>query len=95
VVRPWDLVDGDGTRANRSQKIASTQTMVDRIGRRFDPRLRSFAGETFCGAAELLKWLIDSPLSRRVREFRWLAGRQLACRLQSFAPSHVNLKFVA
>ena len=60
------IVDAEGTRANRSEEIASTQTMVDRVGRRFDLRPRRLAGDTVYGAAKLLKWLVDRAITPHV-----------------------------
>ena len=60
------IVDAEGTRANRSEEIASTQTMVDRVGRRFDLRPRRLAGDTAYGAAKLLKWLVDRKITPHV-----------------------------
>lgn len=33
------IVDAEGTRANRSEEIAATETMVNRVGRRFEPHI--------------------------------------------------------
>jgi hypothetical protein len=40
------IVDAEGTRANRIEEIAVTQTMLDRIGRRFDLQPQRLAGDT-------------------------------------------------
>ena len=53
------IVDAGGTRANRAVEIAVTQTMVDRVERRFDLRPQRLAGDTAYGAVRLLKWLVD------------------------------------
>jgi hypothetical protein len=55
-----------GTRANRAVEIAVTQTMVDRVERRFDLRLRRLAGGTVYGAVRLLKWLVGRNITPRV-----------------------------
>jgi transposase len=60
------ILDAEGTRANRSEEMASTQTMVDRVGRRFDLRPRRLAGDTAYGAAKLLKWLVDRGIMPHV-----------------------------
>jgi hypothetical protein len=45
------ILDAAGTRANRAVEIAVTQTMVDRVERRFDLRPQRLAGDTayVCG----------------------------------------------
>ena len=53
------ILDAEGTRANRAVEIAITQTMVERVRRRFDLRPQRLAGDTAYGAARLLKWLVD------------------------------------
>ena len=40
------ILDAVGTRANRAVEIAVTQTMVDRVERRFDLRPQRLAGDT-------------------------------------------------
>jgi transposase len=56
------ILDAEGTRANRIEEIAVTQTMVDRVARRFDLRPERLAGDTVYGAVRLLKWL--EPISK-------------------------------
>ena len=53
------IVDAEGSRANRAVEIAVTQTMVERVRRRFDLRPQRLAGDTVYGAVRLLKWLVD------------------------------------
>ena len=60
------IVDAEGTRANRTVEIAVTQTMVDRVGRRFDLRPQRLAGDTAYGAVRLLKWLVDRKITPHV-----------------------------
>jgi hypothetical protein len=57
------IVDAEGTRANRIVEIAVTQTMVDRVERRFDLRPQRLAGDTVYGVARLLKWLMDRKIT--------------------------------
>jgi hypothetical protein len=52
--------------ANRAVEIAVTQTMVDRVERRFDLRPRRLAGDTAYGAVRLLKWLVDRNITPHV-----------------------------
>jgi transposase len=56
------IVDAEGTRANRVVEIAVTQTMVERVGRRFGLRPQRLAGDTVYGAVRLLKWLVDRSI---------------------------------
>jgi hypothetical protein len=60
------IVDAAGTRANRAVEIAVTQTMVERVERRFDLRPRRLAGDTAYGAVRLLKWLVDRNIAPHV-----------------------------
>jgi transposase len=60
------ILDAEGTRANRVDEIAVTQTMVDRVSRRFDLRPDRLAGDTVYGAARLLKWLMDRKIAPHV-----------------------------
>ncbi len=57
------IIDAVGTRANRTVEIAITQTMVDRVERRFDLRPQRLAGDTVYGAVRLLKWLVDRNIT--------------------------------
>src|SRR5215472_16202664 len=52
--------------ANRAAEIAITETMVDRIKRRFDLRPRRLAGDSVYGAARLLKALVDRKITPHV-----------------------------
>jgi hypothetical protein len=47
-------------------EIAVTQTMVDRVKRRFDLRPQRLAGDTVYGAVRLLKWLVDRSITPHV-----------------------------
>src|SRR6201984_43718 len=60
------IIDAVGTRANRAVEIAVTQTMVDRVERRFDLRPQRLAGDTVYGAVRLLKWLVDRNIAPHV-----------------------------
>jgi hypothetical protein len=60
------ILDAVGTRANRAVEIAVTQTMVDRVERRFDLRPKRLAGDTAYGAVRLLKWLVDRKITPHV-----------------------------
>jgi Transposase DDE domain len=60
------ILDAAGTRANRAVEIAVTQTMVDRVERRFDLRPQRLAGDTAYGAVRLLKWLMDRNITPHI-----------------------------
>jgi transposase len=60
------IVDAEGTRANRVAEIAVTQTMLDRVRRRFDLQPRRLAGDSVYGAVRLLKWLVDRKITPHV-----------------------------
>jgi hypothetical protein len=60
------IVDAEGTRANRVIEIAVTQTMVDRVRRRFGLRPQRLAGDTAYGAVRLLKWLVDRKITPHI-----------------------------
>jgi hypothetical protein len=60
------IVDAEGTRANRIVEIAVTQTMMDRVRRRFDLQPQRLAGDTAYGAVRLLKWLVDRQIAPHI-----------------------------
>jgi transposase len=60
------IIDAEGTRANRVVEIAVTQTMIERVGRRFDLWPRRLAGDTAYGAVRLLKWLVDRSITPHI-----------------------------
>jgi len=60
------IVDAEGTRANRAAEIAITETMVDRIKRRFDLWPQRLAGDSVYGAVRLLKALVDREITPHV-----------------------------
>jgi transposase len=60
------ILDAEGTRANRIEEIAVTQTMVERVRRRFDLQPQRLAGDTVYGAVKLLKWLVDRKITPHV-----------------------------
>ena len=60
------IIDAEGTRANRSVEIAVTQTMMDRVRRRFDLWPQRLAGDTAYGAVRLLKWLVDRSITPHI-----------------------------
>ena len=60
------ILDAEGTRANRIVEIAVTQTMVDRVRRRFDLQPQRLVGDTAYGAVRLLKWLVDRKITPHI-----------------------------
>ncbi|HEY2528372.1 MAG TPA: IS1182 family transposase [Xanthobacteraceae bacterium] len=60
------IVDAEGTRANRVVEIAVTQTMMERVGRRFGLWPQRLAGDTVYGAVRLLKWLVDRSITPHI-----------------------------
>jgi transposase len=60
------IVDAEGTRANRTVEIAITETMVDRVARRFGLWPQRLAGDTVYGAVRLLKWLVGRKIEPHV-----------------------------
>ena len=60
------IVDAEGTRANRSDEIAVTETMIERVEHRFGLAPQRLAGDTAYGAARLLKWLWDRGIAPHV-----------------------------
>ena len=60
------IIDAEGTRANRTVEIATTQTMLHRVGCRFDLRPQRLAGDSVYGAVRLLKWLVDRKIAPHV-----------------------------
>jgi transposase len=60
------IVDAEGTRANRTAEIAITETMVERVKRRFDLQPQKLAGDSVYGAVRLLKWLVDRKITPHV-----------------------------
>jgi transposase len=60
------ILDAEGTRTNRTVEIAITQTMVERVGRRFDLWPQRLAGDSAYGAVRLLKWLVDRKITPHI-----------------------------
>jgi transposase len=60
------IVDAEGTRANRTVEITVTETMLDRVERRFGLRPQRLAGDTAYGAVRLLKWLVDRQITPHI-----------------------------
>lgn len=60
------IVDAEGTRATRSEEIAVTETMVERVERCFDLRPDRLAADTVYGAARTLRWLMDRGIEPHI-----------------------------
>jgi transposase len=60
------IVDAEGTRANRAVEIAVTQTMMERVNRRFGLQPQRLAGDAAYGAVRLLKWLVDRSVTPHI-----------------------------
>ena len=60
------IVDAEGTRANRTVEVTVTETMLDRVERRFGLRPQRLAGDTVYGAVRLLKWLVDRQITPHI-----------------------------
>jgi hypothetical protein len=53
------IVDVEATPAHRTQEVWSTKTMIERVKDRFDLETKKLIGDTACGTAEFLGWLVN------------------------------------
>ena len=53
------IVDVEATKANRTDEVESTKTMVDRVESRFDLTPKRLIGDTAYGSANLLEWMVN------------------------------------
>ena len=53
------IVDVEATRAHRTEEVASTKTMVERVEHRFGLKPTRLIGDTAYGSAEMLGWMVD------------------------------------
>jgi transposase len=60
------IVDAEGTCANRSDEIAITQTMIERVIRCFDLKPRRLAADTVYGNGKTLKWLMKRNITPHI-----------------------------
>ena len=60
------IVDAEGTRANRTDETAVTETMMERVMRRFSIKPNRLAGDTAYGTGRLLKWLMKRDITPHV-----------------------------
>ena len=68
---PYDMatgiiVDAEGTRANRREETAITETMLARVMTRFSMRPKRLAGDTAYGTGYLLRWLFDRNITPHI-----------------------------
>ena len=60
------IVDAEGTRANRSEETAVTETMIARVARRYELSPKRLAGDTAYGTGRLLRWLTDRDITPHI-----------------------------
>ena len=60
------IVDAEGTRANRSEGPAVTETMIARVARRYDLSPKRLAADTAYGTGRLLRWLTDRDIAPHI-----------------------------
>jgi transposase len=53
------IVDVEATPALRSQEVASTKTMIERVDERFNIKTKQLIGDTAYGTAEFLAWMVN------------------------------------
>ena len=53
------IVDVEATRAHRTEEVASTKTMVERVEERFGLKPSRLIGDTAYGTAAMLAWMVD------------------------------------
>ena len=68
------IVDAEGTRANRSEETAVTETMIARVAGRYDLSPKSLAADTAYGTGRLLRWLTDRDIALRRRSAAGIAA---------------------
>ena len=60
------IVDAEGTRANRSEETAVTETMITRVERCYDLSPKRLAADTAYGTGRLLRWLTDRDIAPHI-----------------------------
>ena len=53
------ILDVEATPANRTEEVASTKVMIDRVEARFDLTPQRLIGDTAYGSGQLLGWMVD------------------------------------
>jgi transposase len=64
-VRDGVIVDVEATSAHRTKEVDATQTMIDRVERRFGIKPTRLIGDMAYGTADLLGWMVTIKLSNR------------------------------
>lgn len=54
------IVDVEATPAHRTQEVASTKTMIDRVQERFGMKPDRLVGDTAYGTAPMLEWMVEN-----------------------------------
>jgi hypothetical protein len=72
------IVDAEGTRANRSDETAVTETMIARVAGRYDLSPKRLAADTAYGTGRLLRWLTDRDIAPHIPV--WDKSRQTSGR---------------
>jgi hypothetical protein len=60
------IVDAEGTRANRREETAVTETMIVRVAERHDLSPKRLGGDTAYGTGRLLRWLTDRNIAPHI-----------------------------
>ena len=58
-LRAGVIVDVEATPAFRAQEVGATKTMVDRVEERFGLKPQRLVGDTACGVAPMLDWMVE------------------------------------
>ena len=53
------ILDVEATPAHRTDEVASTRTMIERVEKRFDLKPKRLVGDTAYGAAPMLNWIVN------------------------------------
>ena len=53
------IVDVEASTVNKAAEVNATRTMIDRVESKFDIRPERLVGDTNCGSAAMLGWLVD------------------------------------
>jgi hypothetical protein len=60
------IVDVEATPARTFDEMASTKTMIERTGRRFDLKPGWLTADTAYGTGKLLAWLLDESITPHI-----------------------------
>lgn len=56
------IMDVEASRASRTEEVATTKTMIDRVEQKFGIKPNRLAGDTAYGAADMLGWLVKEKV---------------------------------